>query len=211
MGLERQYVVDVRRWAKVPAINAVIKHLQTDPPSGAVRVPQRLIRDDHLEADLGQYYGISYRAPADARKLPVQDNFFDLIATTSTLEHIPPAVIRPILAECCRVLRPGGLMSHVIDYSDHYAHSDASITEYNYLRFDEQRWRKVNPSIHFQNRLRTKAYEQLFTKAGFELVEAVTWNGADEDLARVPVNDMFQNLSREEMLELGGNFLLRKP
>ena len=48
------------------------------------------------------------------------------------------------------MLRPQGLIRHVIDYSDHYAHADANINEFNYLRFDERQWKKFNPGIHFQ-------------------------------------------------------------
>ena len=65
--------------------------------------------------------------------------------TTSVLEHIPPAQIARILRECHRLLPPGAVMSHVIDYSDHYAHSDSHITPYHYLTFDEREWQRFNP------------------------------------------------------------------
>jgi hypothetical protein len=211
MGVNRQYLVDVRRWAKAEAVNAVIRHLQTDPPDGAIRIPDRLIRNAHLENDLSKCYGISYNAPADARTLPVEDATFDVIATTTTLEHIPEDILHGIMKECTRVLRSQGLMSHLIDYSDHYANSDPDINEFNYLRFDERQWKKFNPSIHFQNRFRTPFYVKLFKDSGFEIVEYSTWKGACECLEKTPVSRAFRNLSFEELRELGGNYLLRKP
>ena len=47
---------------------------------------------------------------ADASTLPAENASFDAIVTTSTLEHIPTDVIRAIMKECHRVLRPQGLM-----------------------------------------------------------------------------------------------------
>ena len=86
--------------------------------------------------------------------------------TTSVLEHIPPEQIARILREAHRILPPGGaIMSHVIDYSDHYAHSDARITPYHYLSFEEPTWRRFNPGIHYQNRLRHVDYRPLFESA----------------------------------------------
>ena len=108
------------------------------------------------------------------------------------------------------MLRPKGLMSHMIDYSDHYALSDPNINEFNYLRFNEQQWRKFNPSIHFQNRLRSQFYMELFTECGFEIVEFTAWKGSKENLEKTPVSEVFQSLSFEELRELGGNYLLRK-
>jgi hypothetical protein len=101
-------------------------------------------------------------------------------------------------------------MSHVIDYSDHYAHSDPGISEFNYLQFDEQQWAKVNPSIHFQNRLRTPFYTKLFVESGFQIIEFSTWKGARECLENTPVSRIFGNLSFDELRDLGSNYLLRK-
>jgi SAM-dependent methyltransferase len=50
---------------------------------------------------------------ADAGRLPFADGEFDLVVSSSALEHMhdPAAVLR----ECFRVLRPGGTSYHVVD------------------------------------------------------------------------------------------------
>ena len=45
---------------------------------------------------------------ADARRLPLADAAFDCLLSTYTLEVLPAADAETVLAECRRVLRPGG-------------------------------------------------------------------------------------------------------
>jgi len=210
-GVNRQITVDIRRLVKAEAVNAVIEHLQVDPPQGAIRRPAALIRQSHLEQDLRECYGITYRAPDDATTLDFADDSIDLIATTSVLEHVPDHIVQGIMRECYRILKRGGLMSHVIDYSDHYAHSDPSINEFNYLAFDEKAWVKYNPDIHFQNRRRSSYFKQIFEQCGFAIRETDPWHGEADALEKVPVSSQFKRYPRAELLELGCHFLLEKP
>lgn len=172
-GVDHQIVVDVTRWARPDQVNIVIRHLQADPPPGAKRVPKiQIVSDDRQwEADLLAKYGIDYRAPADAARSGLPDGSVDAITSTSVLEHLPPAMIPPILRECRRILRPDGVMCHFVDHSDHYAHSDPSIGPYNFLVFTARQWRRYNPRIHYQNRLREDDYIPLFEQAGFTVIE----------------------------------------
>jgi predicted SAM-dependent methyltransferase len=209
LGLDRQIVVDIRRWLQCSAVNAVISHLQEDPPAGAIRRPPSLIRSSHMDADLKSLYGIDYRAPFDAAAMPLEDRSVDIIVTTSVLEHIPLEVCRLIVGECRRVLKSDGLMSHLIDYSDHYSHSDGSITTYNYLQFDDAEWSRYNPAIHFQNRARTEDYRVMFRDAGFQIVSEREWVGDRSELAQVKIHPQFLARSQEELLALGCEFLAR--
>lgn len=210
-GANRQITVDIRRWVKAEAVNAVIKHLQVDPPRGSVRRPPGCIRQPYLEQDLREIYGIIYRAPLDATALDFADDSVDLITTTSVLEHIPDETLQGIMHECYRVLRSGGLMSHVIDYSDHYAHSDPQINEFNYLAFDDASWVKYNPGIHFQNRRRSAYFKWLFRANGFAVREAAPWYGKADALDEIPVHPQFREYPRAELLELGCHFVVQKP
>ncbi len=208
LGVDRQMVMDLTRWAKAETINAVVDYLQKDPPAGAIRLPRHHVAEQTLEHDLRAHYGIDYRAPYDATKMDLPDASIDVIKTTSVFEHIPLGVIPGILKECRRVLKPTGYMNHCIDYSDHYSHADAEITPFNYLRFDAKEWATYNPGIHYQNRLRTKAYQAMFTDAGFRVVDLEEWLGITEELQSVSVDKGFKNLSYDELLTLGSKFTL---
>lgn len=74
----------------------------------------------------------------DARKLSLPDNSIDLVNSNNTFEHIYPNILIPILKEFNRVVKKqGGVMSHFIDMSDHFAHFDKSINIYNFLQFSD--------------------------------------------------------------------------
>lgn len=207
-GIENQTAVDVRRWARAETINAVIQHLQIDPPVGAVRVPEVLVDPDNLDSSLLDRYGIRYLAPADARNLDFEAHSIDVVATSSVLEHIPTDIILPILQECRRVLKPDGVMRHTVDYSDHYAHADSAITDFNMLRFSDSEWAYYNPGIHYQNRLRTPDYLKLFQKAGFECEKIEEWSGIPREFENTDIHPRFDNYTKDQLMTLGSLFTL---
>jgi hypothetical protein len=213
LGIENQVVYDTTRWATADQINAVIRHLEADPPQGMRRVPSRTLRESpEFPDDLRASYGISYRAPADAASTGLPAGSIDLVTTTSVLEHIPFSQLRPILAECHRLMHEGSVMSHVIDYSDHYAHADPSITRYNFLAFSDEEWRRFNPGIHYQNRGRHDEYRALFLEAGFRIVHERTEQpeNAAGQLASVALAGRFRNMSEGQLAPTTGHFILRK-
>jgi len=121
-------------------------------------------------AEVEQRYGIRYLAPFDVRKTSFSDASFDACISTNTLEHIPRESILEIFSELKRIVRPGGLISAVIDYSDHYSHTDASIGPLNFLSFSADEFRKYNHAVHFQNRLRHHQFEDLFASMGLRIL-----------------------------------------
>lgn len=213
LGMERQTVYDLTRWARADQINIVLEHLRQDPPPGAVRTPQAMLpRRGPFEAELQRRYGIDYRAPADAGATGQPDGAFTGIATTSVFEHIPPAQLARLLGECRRLLPVGGVMSHVIDYSDHFAHSDPAITPYNFLAFEDAAWGRFSPDIHFQNRMRHADYGALFEAAGFKVLSAASSqpDDADQLLARVRLSRSFARRPIAELAPLVGHYVVQR-
>lgn len=116
-------------------------------------------------------YGIEYMAPCDASMTGFADKSLDACISTNTLEHIPYEIIISIFTELNRTLKDDGIVSAKIDYSDHYSHTDKSLSLLNFLKFDENTWKKYNHSCHFQNRLRHYDYVEIFNRCGFVVVE----------------------------------------
>lgn len=208
-GVNRQVVIDIKPLARAELIDGVAAFLDNNPLESALPRPFRALGDD-LEKGLLQHYGIDYRAPADARAVDLPDGSVDMVATTHTLEHIPGEVIAQIMTECRRLVSPGGAVSMLIDYTDHFAHADPSITVYNYLRFSADEWRRHNVDRHYQNRLRHSDYARLFEAAGFRIEVDEPERPADWErlLDRQPISDRFHGYAPEDLAIVRGYFLL---
>lgn len=107
----------------------------------------------------------------DATALGYPDDHFDFICSNNTFEHVYPEVLRGILSEFKRTLKPVGVMSHFIDLSDHFAHLDTSITIYNFLRFSKRQWGSIDNDIQPQNRLRWPDYLKMYAELGIPVAE----------------------------------------
>jgi len=128
----------------------------------------------------------------DARHLNLPDGSIDLVHSNNTFEHIYPEILSGILHEFRRVARPGGVQSHFIDLSDHFAHFDTSINIYHFLRFSPTAWARIDNSVQPLNRLRIPDYGRLYREAGLPITEELLRPGDIEALRRVRVHPIFQ-------------------
>jgi hypothetical protein len=128
----------------------------------------------------------------DARILSLNDDSIDLINSNNTFEHIYPEILTPILKEFKRVVKKhGGIMSHFIDLSDHFAHFDQSINIYNFLQFSDQHWKWIDNTIQPQNRMRIDDYQQIFTDLGIPITEQTFREGNVEELKTIKLSEQF--------------------
>ncbi|MGI8777621.1 MAG: class I SAM-dependent methyltransferase [Acidimicrobiales bacterium] len=201
MGVNHQTVVDIRRMVRLDLVEDAARRIG--------QMPGDLLRAADVVASAGDAsaqfasLGVRYRAPSDARATGLESDSVDYVTSTSTLEHIPPDDIRATLRECRRLLRPDGLMSLAIDYQDHYSYADPSITIYNFLQFEDSRWRLWSPSLQFQNRLRHVDYLKLLDEEGFEIVSDEPRAVGPDDLARLAslpsVASRFRDYTSEQL------------
>ena len=62
---------------------------------------------------------------------------------------------------------------HRIDYSDHFSHSDQSISPINFLQYSDDEWERYAGNRYmYMNRLRHDDFISLFESAGHRIVEA---------------------------------------
>lgn len=138
----------------------------------------------------------------DVRASGLPAHGIDLFVSNNTLEHISTDVLHGIMAEFSRLAAPGAVMDHFIDMSDHYAHFDRSISEFNYLRYPSRRWWIFNNRLQYQNRLRVSDYREILRHAGFEVVFEDNLEGSLEQLDAVKLAPEFERYSRQDLLVL---------
>jgi hypothetical protein len=138
----------------------------------------------------------------DVRESGLDPGSVDLFVSNNTLEHIPPATLTEIMGEFRRLAAPGAVMDHFIDMSDHYAHFDRSITEFNYLRYSDRRWRPFNNRLQYQSRLRLSDYRQIVEAAGFRVVAEDAERGSEAALEQIPLAPRFRGYPRDELAVL---------
>lgn len=159
------------------------------------------------------------RAPLDARYaapwVPAHEPTAsaDIVFSRAVLEHVPPAVLSSMLGEFHRILRPNGLMGHIIDNSDHFAHRDRSLSMVNFLRFSDAAWwlTGINPQ-NYQNRLRHSDYLTLIEASGFEIL--TTSGEADPrshtDGGRLPLAPRFRRYDPADLAVLTSTIIARR-
>lgn len=106
-------------------------------------------------------------------RLPLADGSLDAILSKSVLEHVRRHHVRPLLRDLRRVLRPGGVMVHIIDLRDHMridgdrrVHGDWL----DALRYSDGWFGAMfgNRSTSI-NRLRLREWRSVLAESGFEL------------------------------------------
>jgi hypothetical protein len=138
----------------------------------------------------------------DARDSGLQGGSVDLFVSNNTLEHIPNQTLRGILGEFRRLASPEAVMDHFIDMSDHYAHFDSAITEFNYMRYSDSVWRLFNNRLQYQNRLRLSDYRRLIEDAGFQVVAENAERGSMSELKATKLAQRFRGYPLEELIVL---------
>ena len=195
LGVGRVIPVDIERLAKLDLVRHAARHIF----AAADMLMPRLDSWNDLAAA-----GIAYTAPATTRDIagPV-----DCVYSSEVLEHIDAAALQDFAHDSLRLLKPGGLAIHSIDYSDHFARGDASIDRFNFLQFDDDAWQPHNSRMHFVNRLRPIDYRRIFARAGWRLVDETRNDGAMTRTRRERLNPRFAAYGEDDLLALNGRMI----
>ncbi|MEL6356587.1 MAG: class I SAM-dependent methyltransferase, partial [Bacteroidota bacterium] len=186
----------LKEWRENEKLQSFFPHLNEEKWEALQQVSTE--SDQFSLEDLNRHIGLQAVVGDAARSgLPAQG--VDFICSNNTFEHIFPAALRSILMEYKRIAKPGAVMSHFVDLSDHFAHFDPSLTIYNFLRFSKKSWSIIDNRIQPQNRLRWKDYLALYQDLDLPITEESIRKGDLTALASVPVHEEFAAYTPEEL------------
>ena len=145
---------------------------------------------------------VHYHAPHDARETGFASGSVDFYYSLATLEHIPADILRGLLEESFRILKPGGYCYHYVQPAMHSWKGRESGVDY--LIFSERTWQKwiTSPLAH-ENRLRAVEHIDLLRSVGFEIVK--TWFNVDqaslEKIPRMRLAEEFKKFTPEQLAQ----------
>lgn len=204
--------LDIQNWLTKEGVITAIKGLKSWKESGRLasefgdvdgdrwqQLEEILLSEDSLTMEVIKSRINLDNRLLDARNTGLEEGSFDLICSNNTFEHIYLEVLSPILEEFDRLMKKGGVMSHFIDMTDHFAHFDRSITVYNFLRFSKRTWRLVDNSIQPQSRARFVDYIKLYQALDIPITETDIWPIDLEALRQVPVHREYASYTENEL------------
>lgn len=202
-GFRQQVVTDLTPLAKIDLINFAIEFSGIDI---------EFIKDFN---DLYTRIGIKYIPNVNASDTGFKDLSFNYVHSTVTLEHIPKNDILPILQECYRVLKAGGIISCIIDLQDHYHYADDSISPFDFYQYSWQEWnKKYNNKLQYQNRLLASEYYTMFAQAGFAPIQMQVTKASDaqiDELKNLNLHPDFATKPIDELSNLFCHIWAEKP
>lgn len=135
----------------------------------------------------------------DIRKIEIEQGSIDLVHSNNTFEHVYPEVLKGILEKFKTLVHPRGIQSHFIDMSDHFAHFDHSINIYNFLKYSDKTWDRIDNSVQPQNRWRLSEYEGLYDSLGISITAVDARPGDMNLLNTIPLDAKYHSFDKKDL------------
>ena len=203
----------IKDWIFLKYLKIINNCFTGNYPEFEIDKPKNEIISERMES-VDSYYeekNIFYNAPSDARKINLDSGSIDFIYSFAVLEHIPKNILDQILSEFFRVLKPDGIMFHVVEPEDHNFQYGSSKVEF--LRYSNFFYNYFyNSSISYHNRLRDSEYKNMFKNNKFE----VFWYDRElsqddvDILNTMNLNDVYKSFSIEDLAISKVTYILKK-
>ena len=155
---------------------------------------------------------VDYIAPGDAANTRLPEQSIDFHTSYTVFEHISFEVLERILKEGNRIIKNNGLFVHRIDYSDHFSHSDQSISAINFLQYSDNEWNQFAGNRYmYMNRLRHDDFISLFESVGHHIIGAQpNIDNRSQELLKngnLQLHEKFKSKS-EDVLAITGSWIV---
>lgn len=200
-GARRTYLVDVGDFAsKEISFYRTLARILRDEGLMAPDLDAAVSLRDVLRACNAEYLT---NGLADLER--IASSSVDFVWSHSVLEHVRKHEFGMVLRELRRILKPGALSSHNIDFQDHL---DGAL---NNLRFSETLWESAffAGSGFYTNRIPAVHMHRMFVAAGFEIEEEAFGQWPILPTPRAAMHAAFRGYRDDELLNRTSRVLLR--
>lgn len=131
------------------------------------------------------------------------------------LEHVTPDDIEKMHLKLFNEMEDESYILHLISPSDHRAYSDSSISYYDFLKYSEKEWNKIQTKFDYHNRLRFPDYINIIKKTGFQIIHSehddVDKNSKKYKMFKdLNIHSDYRKYSEKDLLAGSINILLKK-
>src|ERR1700761_2941354 len=135
----------------------------------------------------------------DARRADIQRGSIQFVLSNSVLQEIPKHILFDIFREFRRIASTDSTMIHYINMVEPFVGYDPTLTVYHFLQFSDAKWKCVNNSLHFHNRLRMPDYRNVHNSSRFRILLEDNEKGPDRELDAIPLAATFKRYAREDL------------
>jgi len=166
LGCEKMFMVDVGDFAtrKIEVYWDYVNFLleQEEYMNDCKRDPRDLKDCQTLEQLIEKANAVYLQGGLSSLKT-VPSGSIAFCFSQAVIEHVYRDELQETIRELYRVSEPGGVSSHVVDYSDHLSFA------LNSLRFSQRFWESklIKRAGFYTNRFRHNAVRDMFSQAGF--------------------------------------------
>ena len=130
------------------------------------------------------------------------------------LEHVPPDKIKAMHERFIQHLKRPFYVMHLISPSDHRAYGNSGLSYYDFLKYSEEEWNRIQTRFDYHNRLRLPQYLKIFEGLGYEVV-SLRYDGAAAGTEKyrkfkaLNIHEDFKRYTEEELLAGSIDILLK--
>lgn len=179
--------------------------------------------NDHLNIKIPVNKNTKYNIPNTVVYYPhtnltnetsFSDEKIDFIFSRNVLEHISPNDIYTMHDNFTKKISKPFYILHMISPSDHRAYSDFNLSIYDFLKYSEEEWNKIQTKFDYHNRLRLPQYLEIFKELNFEIIyldyDKCTLNSDKySKFKALKIHNDFLKFTEEELLAGSINILLK--
>jgi SAM-dependent methyltransferase len=136
----------------------------------------------------------------------------DCMISNCVLTHIPPQIALPELKALRQMLKPSGVMYHLVGHEDHWAFHDSNANQFNYYRYSDRFYHALfDTAFEYQNRMTKSEWLPVFQRAGLQVAEYwadITPESQAQIRALPTIDERFARLPFEELATVHSFFLL---